>query len=226
MRYISRSTLIATVAALALFSFASLAYADSESISGCAKCNGYSFTAAINQIGITEQYQVVYTITNNSGPAANPYNWSLTVFDTGNAVSSPTTPTVTLTNSDGTLGKGYTGDYTAYAGKSNNGNGKCNGTIGDALCVQETGTGPVLQQGQALTFTFDLTCSNCRLMSNWDFLASGNPPTGAGNVYAITNWGNPVSMPEPSVLVLYGSTLAVGLVFAWRKRPFRPSNKT
>jgi hypothetical protein len=136
-----------------------------------------------------------------------------------------TTPTVTLLNADGTIAGLYTGAYQTSVGKSNNGNGNCNGTISDAFCVQETGTGPLLQKGQALTFAFDLTCSGCSLLSSWDFMGSGNPASGTGNVYAITNWGTSTSMPEPSVALLYASTVAAGLVFAWRSRPLRRSTK-
>jgi hypothetical protein len=227
MRPISRSFLIVMGVALALCFSSRLAYADGESVSGCANCNGYSFTASITQVGTSSTYQVIYTVTNNSGPSANPYNWSLTPFSNGNAVSSPTTPAVTLTNADGTFGGTYTGDYQTSAGKTNNGNGNCNGSISDAFCVQETGAGPNLTQGQFLTFTFDITCSSCGLMSSWDFMGSGNPAgSTTGNVYAITNWGTPTSMPEPSVAFLYASTLAVGLVFAWRSRALRRRTKS
>jgi len=221
---ISRSFLVLVTVALG-FSFSSLAaYADSETISGCSNCNGYSFTANITS-NANGTFSVLYTITNNDGAVANPYSWSLTSFTKGNTVTSATTPTVTLLNADGTTAGLYTGAYQASVGKSNNGSGSCNGTISDAFCVQETGTGPLLQKGQSLTFAFDLTCSGCSLMSSWDFMGSGNPASGTGNVYAITNWGTSTSMPEPSVALLYASTLAAGVVFAWRSRPLRRSTK-
>jgi hypothetical protein len=221
---ISRSFLVLVALGVAFSVSSRTAYADSETISGCSNCNGYSFTANITSNG-NGTYSVLYTITNNSGPAANPYSWSLTSFSNGNTVTSATTPTVTLYNGDGTTAGSYTGDYLVNLGKSNNGNGNCNGNISDAFCVQETGTGPLLQQGQSLTFAFDVTCSGCSLMNSWDFMGSGNPASGTGNVYAITNWGTSTSMPEPSVALLYVSTLAAGLVFAWRSRPLRRSTK-
>jgi len=219
--------------ALAFCFSARLAYADGESVTGCSNCNGYSFTATITQVGTTSTYQVVYTITNNNGPASTPYNWSLTAFDNGDSVSTPIGgygltvmgPAV-LSNLSGI----YTNDYIVEAGKTNNGNGNCNGNISSAFCVQQNSTAglPVLNAGQSLMFTFDINCNtNCGLLSSWDFLGSSNPPNSTtGNVYAITNWGTPTSMPEPSVAFLYGSTLAVGLVFAWRSRALRRPTKT
>jgi len=220
---ISRSFLALVALGLA-FSFSSrTAYADSETISVCSNCNGYSFTANITSNG-NGTYSVLYTITNNNGAAANPYSWSLTSFNKGNTVTATTVPTVTLIKADGTTA-GYTGAYQASVGKTNNGSGNCNGTISDAFCVQETGTGPSLQKGQALQFAFDLTCSGCSLMSSWDFMGSGNPASGTGDVYAITNWGTSTSMQEPSVALLYASTLAAGVFLAWRTRPLRRSTK-
>lgn len=222
---ISRSFLVLVAVGLALSFSSRTAYADSETISGCSNCNGYSFTANITSTG-TGTYSVLYTITNNSGAVANPYSWSLTSFNNSNTVTGASTPTVTLLNADGMTAGTYTGAYQTSIGKSNNGNGNCNGNISDAFCVQETGTsGPFMQQGQTLTFAFNITCSGCSLMSSWDFMGSGNPPSGTGNVYAITNWGTSTSMPEPSVALLYASTLATGLVFAWRGRSLRRSTK-
>ena len=223
---ISRSFLVLVTVALGLSFSSRAAYADSETISGCSNCNGYSFTANITPNG-NGTYSVLYKITNNSGAVANPYSWSLTSFSNGNTVTVSTTPTVTLYNGDGTTAGSYTGDYLVNLGKSNNGNGNCNGNISDAFCVQETSTtsGPLLQQGQSLTFAFAVTCSGCSLMSSWDFMGAGNPPSGTGNVYAITNWGTSTSMPEPSVALLYASTVAAGVVLAWRSRPLRRSTK-
>ena len=228
MRCTSRSFLIAAMLAFAFCFSARLAYADGESVSGCSNCNGYGFTAGINSNG-DGTYNVSYTITNNTGAASTPYNWSLTSFDNSNNVTSATVNMVTLYNADGTVAGTYTTDYLGYAGKSNNGNGNCNGTISNAFCVQQTGTGPfpVLQQGQYLIFTLSVDCSGCGLMGSWNFLSSGNPPNnGTGHVYAISNWGTPTSMPEPSVALLYGSTLVVGLAFAWRSRALRRSART
>jgi len=227
MRSISQSCLFVIAVALAFCFSARLAYADGESVSGCSNCNGYSFTASIAPVS-GSTYQVTYTITNNSGVAATPYNWSLTAFDHGDSISSPSGLTATGSN-----GADYSSAFQVLAGKSNNGNANCNGTISYAICVQQSRTGklPVLGTGtgqfKSLTFTFDINCSGCGLMSSWDFLSSGNPPNnGRGNVYAISNWGTPNSVPEPSVLLLYTSTLAVGLVFAWRTHARRRSTRT
>jgi len=227
MRSISQSCLLVIAVALAFCFSARPAYADGESISGCANCNGYSFTASIGLVS-GSTYQVTYTITNNSGAAATPYNWSLTSFDNGNSAIVPTNDGLTVAGSNG---KDYSSDYQVLAGKTNNGNGNCNGTISSAFCVQQTGTVganglPLLSTGQSLTFTFNISCTGCGLMSSWDFMGSGNPAgSTTGNVYAITNWGTPTSMPEPSVAFLYASTLAVGLVFAWRSRTLRRPTK-
>jgi hypothetical protein len=210
-----------------------LAYADGESVTGCSNCNGYSFTSTINQVGTSSTYQVTYTITNNSGLASTPYSWSLTAFNNGNLATAPTGGYGLAVTGPVVNGSGiYTSDYFVAGGKTNNGNGNCNGTISSAFCVQQSGTVgpnglPVLNIGQSLTFTFDISCISCGLMSSWDFLGSSNPPgSTTGNVYAITNWGTPASMPEPSVAFLYASTLAVGLVFAWRSRALRRPTKT
>jgi hypothetical protein len=223
----SKIWLMAALVALAFSARQARADGDTASISGCSACNGYSFTASIGSTS-SGTYNVSYTITNNTGAAASPYNWSLTSFDNSNSVSSATVGSVTLYNADGSIAGVYTGDYQAYAGKSNNGNSNCNGSISNAFCVQQTGTGtmPVLQQGQYLVFNLTVDCSNCGLMSSWDFMGSGNPTSGKGNVYAITNWGTATSMPEPSVLALYGSTLAAGLVVAWRSRVSRRSPRS
>jgi len=215
--------------ALTLCFSSRLAYADGESVSGCSNCNGYSFTASITQVGTSSTYHVTYIITNNSGAASTPYNWSLTAFDNGNSVVVPTNDGLTVKGSNGL---DYTSDYQVLAGKTNNGNGNCNGTISSAFCVKQNGTVgvnglPILSATQSLTFNFDITCTNCGLMSSWDFLGSSNPPgSTTGNVYAITNWGTSTSMPEPSVAFLYASTLAVGLVFAWRSQTRRRSTKS
>jgi hypothetical protein len=217
--------------ALAFCFSAHLAYADSESVSGCSNCNGYSFTATITQVGTGSTYQVVYTITNNSGPASTPYSWSLTAFNNGNLATAPIGGYGLAVMGPVVNGSGiYTGDYFVADGKTNNGNGNCNGTISSAFCVQQNSTAglPVLNAGQSLMFTFDINCNtNCGLMGSWDFLGSSNHPgSTTGNVYAITNWGTPTSVPEPSVAFLYASTLAVGLGFAWRSRAIRRPTKT
>jgi hypothetical protein len=226
MGSISRSLLMVMAVSLALSFSSRLAHADSQTVTGCSNCNGYSFTASITQVGTSSTYQIIYTITNNTGLASTPYNWSLTAFDNGDSVAIPTNDLLTVTGSNGV---DYSSDYQVLAGKTNNGNGECNGTISSAFCVKQSGTVglPVLNTGQSLTFTFDITCTGCALMGSWDFLGSGNPVgKTTGNVYAISTWGTPTSVPEPSVAFLYASTLAVGLVLAWRSQARRRSTKT
>jgi hypothetical protein len=189
------------------------ASADSQSVSNCANCNGYTFQADLNPVnGSLGEYSLSYKITNVSGKAAQPYSWSLTLFDSGNSAS----PTGALSMSNG--------DQTAYQlmqGKSNNGNANCNSAVGNAICVKPTGTGTLttLHAGQSVTYTFDIMCPNCTQLADWIFLSQGNCVGGKGNCYAISTSGTPVSMPEPSVIVLYVCTFTVLAGFAiWRRR--------
>jgi hypothetical protein len=98
-------------------------------------------------------------------------------------------------------------------GKSNNGNGDCNATISNALCVKSSGVGTLstIGVGQSLTFNFDFTCNNCTALANWDFLAFGSCTTGNGNCYAISTNGTAVSVPEPSSPTLLVCTLLAAL---------------
>jgi len=195
------------------------ASADSQSVSNCTNCNGYTFQADLSPVnGSPWEYSLSYKITNVSGKTAQPYSWSLTLFDSGDSVS----PTGELSMSNG--------DQTAYQlkqGKSNNGNANCNGAVGNAICVKPTGTGTLttLQPGQSVTYTFDIMCPNCTQLADWIFLSQGNCVGGKGNCYAISTTGTPVSMPEPSVIVMYVCTFAVLAGFAlWaRRRGRRPS---
>jgi hypothetical protein len=196
-----------------LAAYAVPAFADSQSVSNCTNCNGYTFQADLSSVsGSPGEYSLSYKITNVSGQAAQPYSWSLTLFDSGNSVS----PTGALSMSNG--------DQAAYqlmAGKSNNGNGNCNGAVGNAICVTPSGTGTLttLRPGQSVTFTFDILCPNCTQAADWIFLSQGNCVGGKGNCYAVSTSGTPVSVPEPTVVVLYVSTLAVLAGFAiWRRR--------
>jgi hypothetical protein len=189
------------------------AYADSQSVSNCTKCNGYTFQAGLTPVnGSAGEYNLSYKITNVSGATAQPYTWSLTLFDSGDTLS----PAGSLSMSNG--------DQSAYqllVGKSSNGNTNCNGAIGNAICVKPSGLGNLttLAKGQSITFTFDINCSNCTQLANWTFLSQGNCVAGAGNCYAISTAGTAVSMPEPSVVALYVSTLAaLGIAFLWRSR--------
>jgi hypothetical protein len=104
-------------------------------------------------------------------------------------------------------------------GKSSNGNTNC--SHWNAICVKPSGLGPLttLGKGQSVTFTFDINCSNCTQLANWTFLSQGNGVASTGNCYAISTHGTAVSMPEPSVIALYISTLAaLGIALVWRSR--------
>lgn len=215
-----RAVLVLFLSLLLVAVFAGSASADSQSVSSCTNCNGYAFQADLNPVnGSPGEYSLSYKITNVSGKAAQPYSWSLTLFDSGNSVS----PTGALSISKG--------DQTAYQfmqGKSNNGNANCNGAVGNAICVKPTGTGSLttLHPGQSVTYTFDIMCPNCTQLADWIFLSQGNCVGGKGNCYAISTTGTPVSMPEPSVIVMYVCTFAVLAGFAlWARRRGRRSSK-
>lgn len=209
----SRTSLVLVGLAFAISAFTVSAYADSQSVSNCTNCNGYTFQAGLTPVsGSPGQYALSYTITNVSGASAQPYTWSLTLFDSGNHLS-PAGP-LTMSNGD-------QGAYQLLVGKSSNGNANCNSGVGNAICVKPTGSAPLttLSQGQSVTFTFDVNCSNCSELANWIFLSQGNCVAGTGNCYAISTPGKAVSMPEPSVLVLSACTLTVfGIVLLWRSR--------
>jgi hypothetical protein len=212
MKCISRYFFFAAVLALAVCVFALPTFADSESVSGCSNCNGYTFSATLTPTG-TNTYSISYTITNVSGATANPYNWSLTLFAHGSDITSASG----LTMSDGNQGAYILGD-----GKSNNGNTNCNGAIGGAVCLEPSGTHSLstLSKGQSLTFNFNITCSNCTELAQWDFLSSGNCVANANaNCYAISvnGSGGSTGVPEPSSWVLYGATLLVLGGAFWRK---------
>lgn len=209
----AKKTLVLVCLVFALSAFTVSAYADSQSVSNCTNCNGYTFQAGLTPVsGSPGVYALSYTITNVSGGTAQPYTWSLTLFDSGNNLS-PVGP-LTMSNGDQAA-------YKLLAGKSNNGNANCNSGISNAICVTPSGLAPLttLSQGQSVTFTFGIDCPNCTELANWIFLSQGNCVTGAGNCYAISTPGSAVSMPEPSVLVLALCTLTVlCIALVWRNR--------
>ncbi len=218
MGRILRFSSIAIVLIVAIMAFALPGYADSQSVSGCSNCNGYTFSATLTPTG-TNTYAISYTITNVSGATSNPYNWSLTLFAPGSQISSATN----LTMSDGNQVAYKLGD-----GKSNNGNTNCNGAIGGAVCVEPSGTGSLstLSKGQSLTFTLDITCTNCTELAQWDFLSSGNCVANQNaNCYAISvnGSGGSTGVPEPSTWALYGATLLVLGAAFWRRSRTRSS---
>lgn len=208
-----RTSLVVVCLAFAISALTVSAYADSQSVSNCTNCNGYTFQAGLTPVsGNPGQYALSYTITNVSGATARPYTWSLTLFDSGDSLS-PAGP-LTMSNGD-------QGAYQLLAGKSSNGNANCNSGIGNAICVKPSGLAPLttLGKGQSVTFTFDINCSNCSQLGNWIFLSQGNCVAGRGNCYAISTPGKAVSMPEPSVLTLSLCTFTVlGIVLLWRNR--------
>jgi hypothetical protein len=208
-----RPSLVVVVLVFAIFAFTVSAYADSQSVSNCTNCNGYTFQAGLTPVnGSPGEYALSYAITNVSGATAQPYTWSLTLFDSGNSLS-PTGP-LTMSNGD-------QGAYQLLAGKSSNGNANCNGAIGNAICVKPSGLAPLttLGKGQSVTFTFDINCSNCSELANWIFLSQGNCVAGTGNCYAISTPGKAIPMPEPPLVVLVVSTFAaLGIALLWRNR--------
>lgn len=217
MRFASSRYLMAAAVALGVFAFSAQAYAQMESVSGCQNCNGYTFQATLTPAG-SGQYSLSYKITNVSGQAADPYSWSLTLFNSGSAITSDSGLSVTTSYNN----TNYASGYSVNPGKSNNGNANCNGTLSNAICIQQSGLGPVptLAQNQSVTFTFDITCTTCNLSSSWIFLSSGNCVANpSANCYAISSPGTAVPMPEASNLAMYSVTLMMfGVVFAWRRR--------
>lgn len=213
MRHFARLQLVAAVVLLIVVGFAQSASADpiTQSISGplCTACNGYTFQATVNSLG-GNNYSLSYVITDVSGPAATAQGWSLTLFQNGNDVAY--TPNSLSVLSSNILTPNNAGAYTVMAGKSNNGNGDCNSTLSDAICVTTSGIGSpsVIGLGQTLTFNFGFTCVNCTALNSWDFMSHGTCVGGTGNCYAVTNWsGGPVGVPEPSVLALFASQIVV-----------------
>jgi hypothetical protein len=199
MKYLGPFRLIAAAALLAVLASAVPGHADTQGVSGCTNCDGYTFQAVLNPTG-NNSYSLSFTITNVSGAAADAQSWSLTLFNSSND----------LTASNLAV-NGNTTTYKVGDGKSNNGNGNCNASIGNAVCVAPTGLGTLIGVGQSLTFTLDLTCTNCTELANWIFLAHGSCDPGTGNCYAISTTGTPVSVPEPSSPMLLACSLLAAL---------------
>jgi hypothetical protein len=207
MKFIARFHFVVVAAVLAACAVSTSAFADTQGVSGCSGCNGYTFQATLTPNG-GNSYSLSYTITNVSGSPANAGSWSLTLFGNSDDISS---------FSNFNVSDGNTSAYSVLVGKSNNGNGNCNANIGNALCVKSSGIGSpsTIGVGQSLTFNFDFTCTNCTELANWDFLAFGTCTTGNGNCYAISTNGTGVSVPEPSsTTFLLCTLLAAGSVLA------------
>ena len=206
MRHMVRIQIIATAVLLALaVGQPASANTITESVSGCSGCNGYTFQATLNSLG-SNNYSLSYTITNVSGAPATAQSWSLTLFPSGQNIN---------TFSNFTMSDGNTSAYSVLVGKSNNGgNGNCNSNLSDALCVTLSGAGSpsLIGLGQSLSFGFNFDCTNCTALSSWDFLSHGYCTPGSGNCYAISVNGTstpPVGVPEPSVLALLASEMAL-----------------
>jgi hypothetical protein len=211
MRQFGRFELLGAAFLLAVCVLAPPASADSitESVAGCSACNGYTFQATITSLG-SNNYSLSYVITDVSGPSATAQGWSLTLFQNGNDVAY--TPGSLSVLSSNVLAPDNAGAYTVMAGKSNNGNGDCNSSLSDAICVTTSGIGSpsVIGLGQSLTFGFNFSCPNCTQLGSWDFLSHGTCVGGTGNCYAVTNWGSgTVGVPEPSVVALLASELVL-----------------
>lgn len=203
--------LIAIVFVLAVCAFVVPAYADTQSVSGCTNCNGYTFSATLTNNG-GGSYSLSYTITNVSGSPASAYNWSLTLFGNNSTISAD--------SNSFSMSDGNTAAYQIAAGKSNNGNANCSASVSGAICVEPSGIGTLSTIGgsQSLTFSFNFTCTgDCVELDNWIFLSSGNCISNpSANCYAISTTG---SVPEPSVLALLSLSGVMGLgAFARRKR--------
>ncbi|MCU1302933.1 MAG: hypothetical protein JWQ87_3217 [Candidatus Sulfotelmatobacter sp.] len=211
MNQFGRASLIVAAAFFAICAVAAPSYADTQQVSGCGlACNGYSFQATLTAITPSasngeSNYSLSYTITDvsNSTPA-NAQSFSLTLFQSTNTVDSVSGLTVNGVSDP---------SYAVAGGKSNNGNNNCSASVGNAVCVASTGKGPLseVSQGNPLTFSFDLKCTDCTELANWIFLSQGKSLSGSGNVYAISAAGHPVSMPEPSTPILLFCSLLAAL---------------
>jgi hypothetical protein len=201
MRLFSHWSLSVAATLLAIGAFAVPSFADSESVSGCTNCKGYTFQATLNPAG-GNNYSLSFTITNVSGAAANPLGWALNLFTPGSNISSAT---IVSGNNSG-----------AYSTCS---------LGGATLCVKPSGIGslPSLSQGQSLKFTLDFSCSGCSELANWIFLSAGTctgKPTDL--CYTVLALGSSASVPEPSTWTLYVFTLlALGLIVTWMNRTKR-----
>src|SRR5579864_1397097 len=207
--------LTAVAVLLTVCAFVAPSYADTQGVSNsnCATtslCNGYAFQATLTPITPSasngnSNYSLSYTITNQSGPAAHPQSWSLTLFGNQNNIGS------TFSNFTMSLdGSAFnnTSLYTVNVGKSSNsvGGGGCNSSISGAVCIIGSGALPTLNTGDNLTFNFDFSCTNCTELANWIFLSEGTNVNGGGNAYAISQTQ---AVPEPSTpLLLFCSLLA------------------
>ena len=207
MRHFVRFQMFAAVALLVVLAGSQPASADTitESVSGCSGCNGYVFQTTLNSLG-NNNYSLSYTITNVNGAPATAQSWSVTMFPSGQGMSSL---------SGFTMSDGNSSAYSVLVGKSNNGaNGNCNSNLSDAMCVTLSGVGSLslIGLGQSLTFSFNFNCVNCTANSSWDFLSHGYCSPGSGNCYAISVNGTstpPTGVPEPSVLALLASQIVL-----------------
>jgi hypothetical protein len=216
MRRFVRLELIAATMLLAVCALSRPASADTETVVNCANCNGYTFQASLTPTG-GGNYSVSYTITNtNSSTSQNAYafGWSLTMFQNGGTVTNSSLVSVTESGF-GALSTNFASYYTLQDGKSNNGsNGNCNDSVGGAICVSPNGAlnnyFPIIAPNQSLTFNLNLSCPNCTPLSSFDFLSSGkcvsNPNA---NCYSPSAYGSSVGVPEPSVLALLASEMAL-----------------
>jgi hypothetical protein len=216
MRHFVRLQLIAATMLVVLFALSRPASADTETVINCANCNGYTFQASLTPNG-SGDYSLSYTITNtNSSTSQNAYafGWSLTMFQNGSTITDANSLSV-IESGLGAPSTNFASDYTVQDGKSNNGsNGNCNSSVGGAICVTPNGTlnnsFPIIAPNQSLTFSFNFTCANCTQLSSFDFLSSGKCVSNTNaNCYAPSANGSPVGVPEPSVLALLASQMAL-----------------
>src|SRR4051812_34475561 len=96
MRHVVRIELLAMLL-LAICGSTPLAHADSETLAGCANCNGYTFQASLTPTG-SGNYTLSYTINNtNATTTQNAYafGWSLTMFGSGATITNSNSLSVT-----------------------------------------------------------------------------------------------------------------------------------
>ena len=105
MTHVVRFSLVAAALLFAVNAFNLPARADTETVSGCNGCNGYTFQATLTPTG-NGTYHLSYTITNISGAAATPLGWALKLFPNGSNVTSFSNFAVTQGNTNNTQQQG------------------------------------------------------------------------------------------------------------------------
>src|ERR1700720_144750 len=101
MTHVARFSLVATALLFAVSAFTLPARADTDTVSGCNGCNGYTFQATLTPTS-NGTYHPYYTITIVNGAAETPLGWALKLFPNGSNVTSFSNFAVTQGNTPNT----------------------------------------------------------------------------------------------------------------------------